>query len=250
VATDGAERHLPERAAVFGRVADAYERARPDYPPQAVPWLVGPAPRRVLDLGAGTGKLTRALVAAGHDVAAVDPAAAMLDTLRGGLPGVDARKGSAEALPLPDADVDVVVVAQAFHWFDPDRALPEIARVLRPGGRLGLVWNIRDETVQWVADLSAVAGSLDALPADVVESRLAAQEWFGEPEATTFPFVQRLDRNTLLSLVESRSYVAIRPPQERAAIYAEVRRLYERHASPDGLDLPYTTHCYRAHRSS
>ena len=156
-----------ERAVVFGQVADVYHRSRPGYPAEAVEWLVGNTPRRVLDLGAGTGKLTAALVAAGHEVVAVEPSAQMLAILRTNVPDVDAREGRAEAIPVPDADVDAVVVAQAFHWFDHALAVPEIARVLRPGGRLALAWNLRDTTAPWVAELSRVIGSADANLAEV-----------------------------------------------------------------------------------
>jgi ubiquinone/menaquinone biosynthesis C-methylase UbiE len=245
VATDSVERYPRGRADIFGEVADAYERSRPGYPSQAITWMVGPDPRRVLDLGAGTGKLTRALVAAGHDVVAVDPSAPMLDMLRRNLPAVDARKGSAEVLPVADADVDVVVVAQAFHWFDQDRALTEIARVLRPGGRLGMVWNLRDETVPWVAELSRVIGSKDAFPEDVVGGRFTASARVGFVEAARFSHSQRVDREELLALVRSRSYVAERPVQQREEILGEVDRLFTRHAGDGSLLLPYVTQCYR-----
>jgi ubiquinone/menaquinone biosynthesis C-methylase UbiE len=242
VATDGGTRG---RADVFGQVAAVYERSRPGYPPQAVIWLVGTTPRRVLDLGAGTGKLTRALVAAGHDVVAVEPLPPMLAELRRHLPDVDARKGAAEELPLPDADVDVVVVAQAFHWFDQDRALSEIARVLRPGGRLGLVWNLRDETVPWVAELSRVIGSRDAFPAGVVAGRFTGSTRVGPVEAARFDHTQRLDREGLLALVRSRSYVAELPDGRRDVILREVDRLFSRHADDGSVLLPYVTQCFR-----
>ena len=145
---------MPERAASFARVADAYERARPGYPADAVLWLAGETPCDVVDLGAGTGKLTRSLAALGHHVVAVEPLAEMLDRLRAAVPGATAVVGSAESMPLPDASVDVVACAQAFHWFDPGPALAEMARVLRPGGRIALVWNVRDERVPWVDEMS------------------------------------------------------------------------------------------------
>ena len=119
-----------ERAASFARVADAYERARPGYPADAVLWLAGETPCDVVDLGAGTGKLTRSLAALGHHVVAIEPLAEMLDVLRSALPGVTAVAGTAESMPLPAGSADVVVCAQAFHWFDHGPALVEIARVL------------------------------------------------------------------------------------------------------------------------
>src|SRR3954454_13116307 len=124
------------RGLSFGPAAADYERVRPSYPGSAVAWLVGTEPQRVLDLGAGTGKLTRVIVALGHDVVAVEPLPEMRAELSAALPTVETHAGSAEAIPLADASVDAVVVGQAFHWFDQARAVPELARVLRPGGVL------------------------------------------------------------------------------------------------------------------
>src|SRR6476619_1490919 len=147
----------------FGSVVADSDRGRPSYPREAAAWLAGERPVTVLELGAGTGKLTAQLVALGHDVHATDPDTAMLDILRRDLPDVRTSVASAEEIPLPDRSVDVVVCAQAFHWFDLDRALPEIARVLRPGGRLALVWNQRDERIPWVRRLGALIGTQDQL---------------------------------------------------------------------------------------
>lgn len=242
-------RRSVETARVFGKVADVYDRTRPGYPPEAVEWLVGSTPHRVLDLGAGTGKLTAALVDAGHDVVAVDQSTQMLAILRKSMPSADVREGRAEAIPLPDADVTTVVAAQAFHWFDHSVALPEIARVLQPHGRLGLVWNLRDESTPWVAELSRVIGSDDASTAELTPGLEAARTHFEAFESALFRYVQRLDRDTLLGLVRSRSYVAIRPTDEQDAICADVAGLFDRFAGPDGLTLPYVTHCHRARRS-
>ena len=153
------------RARSFGAVADRYARARPGYPPAAVEWLLEAAPgRAVVDLAAGTGKLTQVLVEAGAEPVAVEPDAGMRAALATAAPGVEILAGTAEAIPLPDASADAVLVAQAFHWFDARRACDEIGRVLRPGGVLGLLWNLRDGSVPWVADLDRI---LD-WPADVV----------------------------------------------------------------------------------
>ncbi|TDE00522.1 class I SAM-dependent methyltransferase [Jiangella asiatica] len=229
-------------ATSFGGVADVYERTRPGYPVAAVAWLAGEHSTEVLDLAAGTGKLTRSLVAAGHDVVAVEPSEPMLAQLRAGLPGVDARLGSAEALPLPDASVDVVTVAQAYHWFDPATALPEIARVLRPGGWLALAWNVADATTAWVEELWQIVNPDE--PRTVERPDIGAP--FGEPETHTFPHSQRLDRAGLVGLVASRSYVAVREPAERDELLAKVAALYDRHAGPDGIVVPYVTHCFRS----
>ena len=150
-----------QRSLSFGAEAAAYERGRPSYPPEAIDWLLPPGARDVLDLGAGTGKLTTRLVERGLDVVAVDPIPEMLELLSNSLPDTPALLGTAEEIPLPDDSVDAVLVAQAWHWFDPERAVKEVARVLRPGGRLGLVWNIRDERLGWVKDLGRIIGHED-----------------------------------------------------------------------------------------
>ncbi len=147
-----------DRSLSFGSEAAAYERGRPSYPPEAIDWLLPPGARDVLDLGAGTGKLTTRLVERGLDVVAVDPIAEMLELLSSALPDTPALLGTAEQIPLPDNSVDAVLVAQAWHWFDLERAVAEVARVLRPGGRLGLVWNTRDERLGWVKDLGRIIG--------------------------------------------------------------------------------------------
>lgn len=150
-----------EMARSFGSAAAVYETGRPDYPIQAVDWMLQPVVGgerriRVADVGAGTGKLTRALQELGAEVVAVDPDPKMLETLRANVHAVPTFVGSAERLPLPDAGVDAVVLGQAWHWVDPVRGAAEAARVLRPGGVLGLVWNVRDDTVPWVARLTQI----------------------------------------------------------------------------------------------
>ena len=233
----------------FALVAGSYERGRPGYPDEAVRWLVGDEPKDVVDLGAGTGKLTRSLVALGHRVTAIEPLPEMLELLPAAAPGAFAILGNAEIIPLPDASADVVTAAQAFHWFDHAVALPEIARVLRPGGRLALVWNTRDDREPWVAKLSATIGS-ESIDRGDAEGPIEASGLFGPVEKTTFPWVQRLDRATLRDLVLSRSYCAAKPPAERDAILVEVERLFDEHASGGVIELPYVTECYRATTSS
>ena len=229
----------------FAEVAGAYERGRPGYPDEAVRWLVGEEPLDVVDLGAGTGKLTRALVELGHRVTAIEPLPEMLELLPAAAPGAFAILGNAEIIPLPDAYADVVACAQSFHWFDHARGLPEIARVLRPGGRLALVWNTRDEEEPWVARLSALIGN-EAVGETDSNAPIDECGLFGPVESTTFRFEQLLDRETLLELVLSRSYCAKLPPAEREPILEAVGRLYDEAAGPDGLRLPYLTDCYRA----
>ncbi len=229
----------------FAEVAGAYERGRPGYPEEAVRWLAGSEPCDVVDLGAGTGKLTRPLVALGHRVTAVEPLDEMLAELGAVLPDVRAVAGSAEAMPLPDASADVVASAQAFHWFDHDDALPEIVRVLRPGGRIALVWNSRDDRDPWVSRLSAIIGNESIQESDVVPV-LDASGLFGPVETAMFAFEQTLDRDGLLDLVLSRSYLAKLPPPDREPVLDAVGALYDETASSDGVRLAYVTECFRA----
>jgi SAM-dependent methyltransferase len=236
-----------ERAASFARVADAYEQSRPGYPADAVLWLAGETPCDVVDLGAGTGKLTRSLAALGHHVVAVEPLGEMLDRLRAAVPGVTAVAGSAESMPLPDGAADVVACAQAFHWFDQEPALAEIARVLRPSGRLALVWNVRDERVPWVSELSdAMVGRTGVdrgAAAPIEQSGL-----YGPVEHATFEHTQTVDRDALRALVLSRSYCAVLPEEERAPILGRVDLLFDEHARDGLLTLPYVVECFRAGR--
>lgn len=229
----------------FAEVAGAYERGRPGYPEDAVRWLAGDEPRDVVDLGAGTGKLTRSLVSLGHRVTAIEPLTEMLELLPQAAPGAGAILGNAEVIPLPDEFADVVTSAQAFHWFDREVALPEIARVLRPGARLALVWNTRDEREPWVERLSELIGS-EGVGAPDVREPIDTSGLFGPVEEAAFQIEQTLDRETLLDLVLSRSYCAKLPPAEREPILDAVGHLYDEVAGRDGVRLPYVTECFRA----
>jgi len=235
-------------ASSFADVADAYERARPGYPDDAVRWLAGTDPLDVVDLGAGTGKLTRSLFALGHRVTAVEPLPEMSAFLAAALPEVTVLEGGAEAIPLADASADVITVAQAFHWFDHEPALREIARVLRPGCRLALVWNTRDEREPWVAQLSAEALGTESVERGDVAAPVEESRLFGALERETFPYAQQLDLPLLLDLVLSRSYCAVMTPAERAPVLERVERLFEEHAVDGLLELPYVTECFRADR--
>jgi SAM-dependent methyltransferase len=232
-------------ALAFRAVADAYARARPGYPDEVVPWMCGEQPARVLELGAGTGRLTAALAAHAHQVLATDPLPEMLAHLRRALPEIPAAQAVAERIPLPDHSVDVVVSAQAYHWFDPDKALPEIARVLRPGGAVALVWNERDERIPWVRRLGA------ALPGPEQNSDpthdLIGSGLFGYVERATFRLWQRLDRDRLHDLVRSRSHVAVLDEARRAEVLEQVDALYDEYGrGADGMLLPYLTRCFKA----
>jgi SAM-dependent methyltransferase len=236
---------LRDHALSFGPVAKAYDRARPSYPGDAAAWLVGPRRSAVLELGAGTGKLTELLVAAGHDVVATDPLAEMLGHLRARVPGARTAVAAAEHIPVASRSADVVVCAQAFHWFDHEVALAEIARVLRPGGVLALVWNARDEGIPWVRKLGTIIGSSDNrtdLADPVTES-----PYFGPVEQREFRFWQSLRRDELFDLVRSRSYVAVLDDERREELLTRVGALYDDYGrGPDGMQLPYLTRCYRA----
>lgn len=227
----------------FGGVADAYHRGRPTYPREAVAWLAGDQPTTVLELGAGTGKLTEVLVGLGHDVHATDPDGQMLERLRENLPDVRTSVATAEEIPAPDASYDVVVVAQAFHWFDHDRAFPEIARVLKPGGRLAVTWNLRDERIPWVRRLGALLGAQDSHRSD---EALVTTPHFGFVEETTFRHWQVVDRQSIQDLALSRSNLAVLDDDERAARLAEVVAFYDDYGrGMDGMQLPYETRCFR-----
>jgi ubiquinone/menaquinone biosynthesis C-methylase UbiE len=235
----------PDPARSFGGVADAYDRGRPTYPREAAVWLTSEKPLSVLELGAGTGKLTQQLVALGHDVHATEPDPKMLAILDKNLPDVRLSRAPAEEIPAGDASYDVVVSAQAFHWFDPDRALPEIARVLKPHGRLSLVWNQRDERIPWVKRLGRIIGTQEHLtdPGELLER----SKLFGTAEQESFRFWQVVDRHSVQDLVRSRSNVAVLSPGEQEAKMAEVLAFYDEYGrGMDGMQLPYTASCFRA----
>ncbi len=234
------------RARSFGQVAEAYERARPGYPEDAVRWLVGDEPHDIVDLGAGTGKLTRSLVALGHRVTAVEPLPEMIAHLRIAVPEATAVEGGAEAIPLDTSSADVVIVAQAFHWFDHGPALREIARIVRPGGRIALIWNVRDESEAWVAELSDAMVGRTGIDAGAVDP-IDASGLFGTVERAVFgPHVQEVGRETLQELVLSRSYCAVLSDEERAPVLQKVDDLFTVHAQNGILRLPYLAECFRA----
>ncbi|WP_422749248.1 class I SAM-dependent methyltransferase [Mycobacterium sp. WMMD1722] len=229
----------------FGAQAAAYERGRPSYPPEAIDWLLPPDARDVLDLGAGTGKLTTRLVERGLDVVAVDPIPEMLEVLSGSLPDTPALLGTAEEIPLADDSVDAVLVAQAWHWFDPERAAKEVARVLRPGGRLGLVWNTRDERSGWVKDLGRIIGHEN----DPFTAEVSLPAPFAEVQRHHVEWTSYLTPQALIDLVASRSYCITSPTEVRTRTLGRVRELLATHpalVNTAGLALPYVTVCIKA----
>lgn len=239
----------------FGRAAQEYESGRPGYPAEAVGWMLQPAaadrPRRlqVADVGAGTGKLTRSLLEHGADVVAIDPDAAMLDALRRSAPAVPTLRGTGELLPLPDASVDAVVFGQAWHWVEPGAASREVARVLRRGGVLGLIWNIRDERVPWVAELTRIMRGSHAEEM-LAEGPPPVREPFGRPEERSWEWARPVTRETLTAMVASRSYIITAASEERARIERECAQLFDRIGATGEatVDLPYVTRAFRVRR--
>jgi SAM-dependent methyltransferase len=233
------------RGRSFGAVAEDYHRARPSYPAQAVRWLAGSNPVDVVDLGAGTGKLTALLLAESHRVVAVEPDESLLAKLRSVLPGTEALQGTAEAIPVSDRSADVVLVGQAFHWFDPEPALAEIARVLRPHGRLGLLWNFRDDSQAWMRELAAMLGK-DGLP-DGWTRTFEELPRVASVTRRDCRLAHPVTRDTLVALVSSWSTVATRTPHDREQILDRVRDLWDRHPDlgRDSATMTYRTEAYR-----
>ncbi len=237
-----------------GDPADTYERGRSGYPREAVRWGLAGASRdvhRVLDVGAGTGKLTRTLVDMGLDVVAVDPSALMLDGLAAALPEVERRVGTAEELPLDDASVDAVTCGQAWHWVDAAQGAAEVARVLRPGGVLALMWNLRDESEPWVAALSEVWDVQKSAGQGVHEQPPELGPLLTAPERHEVRHRQSISPADLRDMSLSRSHVLQLHPAERERVLARVHALGETHpdlAGRETVDLPYLTVTWRSRR--
>jgi len=244
----------------FGQAAELYERGRPDYPRAAVRHLarvLGLAPgRTVVELGSGTGKFTRALGPVGVTRVAVEPSPGMRRVFARTVPQVPVLTGTAEGIPLPDRFADAVVAAQSFHWFRPAEAIAEIARVVRPGGGLGLVWNIRDESVGWSHRLTEI---LDRYGWWIPRAR--ERRWrpaFDRPHSPFGPLHQRVFRytqvarpETFVARVLSVSVIAVLPEPERLRVASEVRALLASDPATRGravLKMPYRTEVYWAYR--
>lgn len=219
-------------------------------------WLVEAlklgAGRTVVDVGAGTGKFTALLVLSGAEVVAVEPLAAMREGFSADLPGVSVIEGLAEAIPLPNSSADAVVAAQAFHWFDRSRALPEFARVLGPDGRLGVIWNDIDRSVEWAAEFYAIVSPgriTTPVPWSALEGDLGP--WFGPRRQASFTQSHIQDRASLLARVDSMSWIAVLPEQEREEVKGRVNELVDTHPQLAGqvrFELPYLTSAWWAQR--
>jgi SAM-dependent methyltransferase len=227
----------------FGRAADAYELGRPGYPSTALDFIAARlelAPGRVVvDLGAGTGKLSRLLAATGARIVAVEPVSAMRALIPG---GIDAIEGTAEAIPCGAGTVDAVTCAQAFHWFEPEAALSEIHRVLRPGGGLAILANVRDESDPLQRGFLDVLGRHRAHPSLEDASRPAAllvrDQRFAAAELQRFPHALRLDADALVAQAASESSVALLDDSTRESALRDFRALV---AGTDEIELHYVT---------
>jgi len=232
--------HPPSHALSFGAVADTYDRSRPGYPREAVEWLVGRRASSVVELGAGTGKLTDVLLDLGHDVLATDPLEEMLAHLLLRRPDTRVATAPAEQIPAATRSVDTVVAAQAFHWFDAERFLRETARVLRPGGHLAVLWNSRDERIPWVRRLGRIIGNTPQ--PDDPTAAIDETGMYTTVERHVYRFWQPMTQSSLRDLVVSRSNVATMSAAERERVLRKVDELYDEYGrGHDGMLLPYVT---------
>ncbi|HEY0449120.1 class I SAM-dependent methyltransferase [Actinophytocola sp.] len=244
---------IRRRARSFGSNAAAYAEHRPDYPADGVRWGLAAAThevRQVVDLAAGTGKLTASLVALGLEVTAVEPDADMLAELAARFPTARALVGSAERIPLPDASVDAVVVGQAFHWFDTDAALAEIARVLRPGGALAALWNREDTDVEWVVELGRVSSSSVTRGWEVPHPSFDT-EGYEAAEQAQFPHLHRRTAESLVATIGTQSHTLVVSAEERDRVLGRILSFLESRpeTSRGEFDLPLVTTVIRARRT-
>jgi SAM-dependent methyltransferase len=251
---------IHEQASIgFQRAADAYERGRPEYPQSAVAHLLKTlkivAISRVVELGAGTGKFTKAIFSSRADIIAVEPVDAMRNKLAESIPGITIVDGTAEAIPLADGFADAVVVAQAFHWFRGEEALAEIHRVLKPGAGLGLIWNVRDESVDWIRGLTQIIepyeGSAPRYKSFAWKAPFESSRLFSPLAKAEFAHVQTLSNDAIEDRVLSISFIAALPDAEREVVRERVGELVRNEAELRGLrevEFPYRTDVYTCRR--
>lgn len=237
----------------FERAVADYEQGRPEFPERAIGFLedrLSLAPGRILlELGAGTGKLTRLLAPSGVSIIAIEPLAAMREALSRTLPDVEVLDAVAEDLPMAEGSVDAAVAAQAFHWFDAERALAELVRVLAPAGPIALVWNVRDESVPWIRELT---GLIEPYRGDTPSHRslrwkaaFDASDAFPPPELTSFPYLHDTTRERIVARVSSISFIATLSAGEQDRVAAAVRRL----VPTDAVTFAYRTDVWISRRS-
>jgi SAM-dependent methyltransferase len=262
------------RGLFFGSGAELYDQTRPSYPTDSIRWVLGHEPMIVVDLGAGTGILSRQLVALGYQTIAVEPDDVMRARLAANSLTVTVLAGTAESIPLPDASADAVLAGQAYHWLDPEPSHAEIARVTRPGGVFGSLWNLRDESVAWSAELSmilhdedtgvdtqtAAAVMLHGALAKILDEDTDDFGWLGNPTFgegfgvvswQAFRHTMSYSPDTLVDFVRSRCYYRTASARRRVEIERQVQQLVTNHPDLDGrnvFDLPYVTLAYRAER--
>jgi SAM-dependent methyltransferase len=249
--TQPSERELwSRRSRSFGNQASAYAQHRPGYPVSALRWGLPPTARHVLDLGAGTGKLTEGLLALGLRVTAVEPDAGMRAELTSRQPEVRTLDGTAERIPLGDFEVDSVLVGQAFHWFDVDPALTEIARVLKPGGTVVALWNHRDESVPWVVRLDELARTSVARTRFSPEPDTLEHAEFEPFEREKFSHGMRRTAQTLLETYATYSQLLVADDDEREATLARLRDFLAGHpeTAEGEFTYPLITTAVRATR--
>jgi SAM-dependent methyltransferase len=244
-----------ERAMSFGLIAEDYDGLRPQAPQQAVDWLVPPGCEVAVDVGAGTGLFTRTLVSRAAQVIAVEPDARMRTVLTARSPGVHAVEGHGESIPLPDASADAVFVSSAWHWMDAERAVPEIGRVLRDGGRFGLIWTSRDREVDWVRNLDRLPGqdTSEAESAERMRRRLDVvlpePRIFDNIARETFRFVRTMTVEAVVAMVGTYSRVIVASADDRARRLAQARStLAARFPGADTIEVPMRAWCWRADR--
>ncbi|HET7072585.1 MAG TPA: class I SAM-dependent methyltransferase [Mycobacterium sp.] len=241
-----------ERAMSFGSIAENYDGLRPHAPQQAVDWLVPSGCDVAVDVGAGTGLFTRALAGKAAHVIAVEPDARMRAVLSARSSGVRVVEGHGESIPLPDASADALFVSSAWHWMDPERAVPEIGRVLRDGGRFGLIWTSRDREVDWVVGLDRLPGE-EASEAERFRRHLDVvlpePQIFGDIARETFRFVRTMSVEDVIAMLGTYSRVIVASPQDRDRRLAQARALLkERFPSADTIEVPMRARCWRADR--